>query len=119
MEKHFSLTQKNKPQINHIDGIKTNNIKLNLEWCMGSENISHSFKIGLHKPHKHWVGKFGKEHHSSIPVLQYSLTGEFIDEYDGMHDADRKTGISYKYISRCCLGQRKKTGGFIWKFKNN
>jgi hypothetical protein len=34
-------------QINHIDGNKKNNNTSNLEWCTGSENILHAFKIGL------------------------------------------------------------------------
>ncbi len=115
----FILNPQNKPEINHKDGNKENNRASNLEWATSSENMLHSFETGLHKPTKYWVGKFGKEHHSSVPVLQYSLTGEFVAEYNGMHEANRQTGISYKYISRCCLGQRKTTGGFIWKLKNN
>lgn len=40
----------NYPQINHIDGNPRNNSVSNLEWCTGSQNVQHAYKIGLIQP---------------------------------------------------------------------
>lgn len=43
----FLPNPENKDTVNHIDGDKTNNMIINLEWCDRHEQLNHAYKLGL------------------------------------------------------------------------
>lgn len=99
------------PQINHIDGVKTNNLVNNLEWCTCSYNVKEAFNIGLSKK--------GKNHYRSKPIIQYDLDNNFIRQWDSIIDAINELKLN-KYassgISLCCQGKIKTAYGYKWKY---
>jgi hypothetical protein len=54
----------------------------------------------------------------SKPVLQFSLDGEFINEYPSVKEAAEKTGIVKQNISSNLTGKYKTAGGFLWRYKD-
>ena len=100
----FIQNPDNKPEVNHKDGVKTNNFKGNLEWMTSSENTRHAVKMGLH------TGKIGQKHHSSkisekdAIFIKYESNGFTSDELVEKYNITRvqvnaiRSGRAWKHI---------------------
>lgn len=109
--KAFLSNEKSLPQVNHINGRKSDNRAVNLEWCTAKENEKHAFETGLHKVIS------GDEHYASKTIIQYSKDKTFIKEWACTRQIEKELGISHSNISRCCQHKRKTAGGYIWEYK--
>ena len=93
----------NKREVNHINGIKTDNRVRNLEWNTNTENQKHSYRTGLRK---------------TKPVEQLDLNGIVINSYRSTVIAEEDTGISRSNIAACCRGAKhyNSAGGYFWRY---
>lgn len=55
----------------------------------------------------------------NLPILQYSIYGDFIAEYPNRIYAEQATGIAAKNIWAAIRGKSKTAGGFQWTYKND
>lgn len=92
--------------VNHKDGIKDNNIYSNLEWCTRAENVRHSISVLKNK-----IGNFTKGRKFQKPIIQLSLTGEKIREWNSAYEVQRILGISESAIRRCLYSSKRKSEG--------
>lgn len=93
--------------VNHKDENKLNNCVDNLEWTSLLENVQYSSK-------KHPNDERYKQ--ASKKVLQYSLEGDFIKEWDSLREASKTLHIHEGSISSCVRNKTKSSGGFQWKY---
>lgn len=51
------------------------------------------------------------------PILCYSISGEFIQEFPSIKEACTKLGLDTGAVSWCCIGRRKSHKGYTFKYK--
>ena len=49
-------------------------------------------------------------------VILYDYEGELVKVFDSISEASKATEVNKSSIAKCCRGERKKAGNFIWKF---
>ncbi len=105
--KAFIENTENKPEINHKNGIRNDNMVENLEWATPKENRLHAIQVLKRTPNN------GKR-----AILKFDLNHMFLKEYSSISQAAKDVHRSVCRIAFTLKGDQKTCGGFIWEYKN-
>jgi hypothetical protein len=104
----FIENPENKSDVNHIDGVKTNNSLSNLEWVTSSENMQHAFRTGLKQPILGEQNGRAKLKNSEIPLIFNMRKTGLTQKAIGDH-----FGISQVQISRILRSENRSQKTFF------
>lgn len=96
-----------KSQINHKNGIKSDNRLINLEWCARSENQIHAYKTGLQVPVDNGLKK----------TVSLILNDDVINTYPSIREMCRINKLDRRTVQRVINGKYKSCKGY--KFQIN
>lgn len=107
----FLPNTENKPEVNHKDGSRANNLLTNLEWATKIENMEHAVEAGL------IANPFGgRARHFRRAVEVYSVDGSLVAVLRGNREI-LDFGLCFKSVSACLLGKQRTHRGYTFKIQ--
>jgi len=110
--KSFIPNPDNKPQVNHINGIRHDNRIENLEWVTASENVRHGFSSNGRKISDYCKKKIIQCQNK--PVIGYDINGVAVHHFLSFKYAAEYFNGKQPAISACVSGRRPTAYGFKW-----
>jgi hypothetical protein len=107
----FIPNPENKPCIDHINTIRTDNRVENLRWCTQKENVNNPISLEKMKS-----SQLGSKHWKSKSVIQFTIEGEIVNIWESSMIIENTIGINNSLIWRCCHGKNETTHGFKWQY---
>ena len=119
----FLENPENKPCINHKiegdEGKKINMVIFNEDWSVNKEKTTIEWATyeenNNYATRNERIAKTMTNGKTSKKVLQLSLSGEFIREWESTQECGRN-GFNQGNIVSCCQGKRKSADGFRWEY---
>lgn len=98
----FISNPENKPDVNHKDGDKTNNVVSNLEWVTEKENDDHAFATGLKRRdiRRILTDKQVKKIRAALVPYKPGLVAKIARQYNVSHGAidGIRTGKNWRHL---------------------